>query len=135
MLLILGLGMPACAIPAPDSRDVPSGETHSATPGQAAPTTRDISQAALEVAVSDRRLADLLDANSYDLESVRPAGQNHDVYIVFDDPIARSAWPLDACELFPASEPITGVQWRLDVRGQNILAVSPVWGDASCISN
>lgn len=112
----------------------PDGSLEPETPSDWREAHGDITQAALDLAVSDERLIDLLATHPYQLDVVRPAGPLQDVYISFDEPIASSDWPLDFCDAAAATGPIDGIHWRVDVSAQVIEAVSPRWGSFTCLS-
>jgi hypothetical protein len=98
-------------------------------------TTRDITEVALEIATGDERLARFLREHPYEVDGVRPSsGDVVDVFVRFDDAVPTSEWPLDVCDITAQNRPMTGVHWRVILSSDRPPAVSPMWGDVSCVS-
>jgi hypothetical protein len=117
---LVGCGGSASA-PAPIDPAGSSGLTHE--------------EQAVEVARSDERLTELLEANPHEVVSVRDPDQSDRgmlVVVEFDRPLDDAGdYPLDVCAIDVGDRPITGIVWLVD--GDEVLAVSPVWGDdVSC---
>ncbi len=49
-------------------------------------------------------------------------------------PVEEAAWPLDACDIGRVGG-ITGVRWLVDIRDDEVLAVTPVWGAVTCFTD
>ena len=56
-----------------------------------------------------------------------------DLFVRFDEPVPMTEWPDAVCSIEESSRPFTGIQWRVDLQAQTVQAVSPTWGQASCI--
>ena len=86
------------------------------------------------LALGDARLAELLDENPHTVKTVRRATSNAVpgviVEIEFAHPVNRAWWPLDACDI--GDDNITGVRWLVDIDGDEVRAVTPVWGEVAC---
>lgn len=108
----------------PDTTDVPIASIESGVDEGDA-------RAAVDVALADSRLDELLQGQSFEVTEVRspldaPSGLV--VAIRFDEPLdADTEYPLDVCSVDTGGAPITGVLWLVD--GSDISAVSPQWGD------
>lgn len=103
-------------------------------PSSSVPTTEEIGTVALEIATRDGRLDDVLNEHPYVLEGVRPiSGGVVDVFVRFEEPVPIAEWPDAVCSIEQSSQPFTGIQWRVDLDSQSVEAVSPLWGQASCI--
>lgn len=95
-----------------------------------------VAERAVRVALGDPRLASFLtDPTSAEVRThehglTREKGLSVD--ILLGQPRDEADWPLDTCAR-PRSGPITAVRWLLDAEAREILAVSPIWGTASCI--
>jgi hypothetical protein len=97
--------------------------------------TRDITEVALKIAIGDERLENLLRDHPFEVEDVRVvSGSQVHVFIRFEEPAPPSEWPLDACDISQRSQPMTGVHWRVDLGAEWLPAVSPRWGEVSCIA-
>ena len=90
---------------------------------------------ALDIAVRDGRLEDVLNEHDYVLEGVRPvSGGLVDVFVRFQQPVPMTEWPSAVCSIEQSDEPFTGIQWRVDLNAETVAAVSPRWGEVSCIA-
>lgn len=89
---------------------------------------------ALDVAVRDGRLEDVVSQHPYVLEGVRPvSGGLVDVFVRFEQPVPMAEWPSAVCSIEQSDRPFTGVHWRVDLDTETVEAVSPRWGQVSCI--
>lgn len=56
------------------------------------------------------------------------------VWIQFREPVPDEGWPqLDACEIDGSQNPATGLDFQVEFESQTVVALSPRWGDASCL--
>lgn len=97
--------------------------------------TSDITAVALEIATGDERLADFLRDHPFEVADITVrSGDVVDVFVRFDDPVPLSEWPpLDVCAISESERPATGIHWRVTLSSERPPAVSPMWGDVSCI--
>ena len=98
-------------------------------------TTEDIGAVALDIATRDGRLEDVLSEHDYVFEGVRPvSGTLVDVFVRFQQPVPIAEWPSAVCSIEQSREPFTGIHWRVDLNAETVAAVSPRWGEVSCIA-
>ena len=133
LLSVSALFTAACGVTQP-TRSPPSVAASQSTAPPSVATTRDITDAAIEIATGDSRLRGFLQDHPFSVEAVRPVSGNElDVFVRFDDPVPTSEWPGDVCAIEQASDPMTGIHWRVDLDTATVVAVSPRWEDVSCI--
>jgi len=54
------------------------------------------------------------------------------VVIELDQPVPSGDYPLDLCAI-PTPDTFDAIVWEISPDGEEILAVSPLWGDLSCL--
>lgn len=61
-------------------------------------------------------------------------GARDDWFVVIElaEPVPSSEYPLDVCAI-PTPDTFDAVVWEVSPDGDEILAVSPLWGDLSCL--
>jgi hypothetical protein len=62
------------------------------------------------------------------------AGARDDWFVVIEmaEPVASGEYPLDVCAI-PTPDTFDAIVWEISPDGDEILAVSPLWGDLSCL--
>lgn len=89
---------------------------------------------ARSVALSDRRFDALLES-PFEVVRVLPDPTRPENLFVEISVEREATWPeLVVCEIGGADGPATGVMWLVDVEEREVAAVSPVWGDVSCLT-
>jgi hypothetical protein len=87
-------------------------------------------------ALGDERLVGLLANHPHRIEQVEQLDAEDPsrptvVVVAFDQPLDDAEYPLDVCAIDTGGQPITGLRWLL--HGEDIVAVSPIWGaDLTC---
>ena len=94
---------------------------------------------AVNAALRDARFSDSDFLSDLASAAVRPErrpyrrGLGLFVDVTLGTPRELATIPLNAVCAIWRSGPVTGVRWLLDAEGREILAVSPIWGDVSCL--
>lgn len=129
----------ACGLVEPTQSAVPR-EPPSAAASKApaasgtVPTTQDLGQFALAIAVEDARLTGFLEAHSYRVDGARQRSNTlAELFLRFDESVPLEEWPLDLCGAGESAGPFTGLHFLIDLDAGQVSAVSPVWDDYSCI--
>lgn len=134
ILVVVAVAACSSEPPQPTSLPLTSAPARSPAPSPTIPTTEDVAAVAFEIATADGRLDDVLNERPYVVEGVRPiSGGVVDLFVRFDEPVPMTEWPDAVCSIEESSRPFTGIQWRVDLQAQTVQAVSPTWGQASCI--
>lgn len=129
VLMAMVVALVGCATPPPSPPATPTVHSSPLRTPEAAP---EIGEVALAIALEDGRLEPLLARHSFLVEGVQPLSDSRaDLFIRFEDEIPVTAWPDATCGIVP--EKIDGVHWRIDLVERRVLAVSPRWGEQSCI--
>lgn len=92
----------------------------------------DSSEIAIETALADDRVPDewLADGNTV----ATLAGAGHwEVRHHLDRPRPDAEWTSVTCAV-PRSGPIDAIEWWVSADGREIVAMSPRWGDVTCLS-
>jgi hypothetical protein len=81
-------------------------------------------------------MSDLLAENAYTIDRVFPGPDGLlGLSIEFDEPATTDGWPeLSACDIGGATGPATGLDFLVDLSAGTVVALSPAWGDVSCLS-
>ena len=143
--LPLAAGLPAlllvaaCGLVEPTQSAVPrdsssAAESKAPAASGTVPTTQDLGQLALAIAVDDGRLTDFLEAHSYRVDGARQRSNTlAELFLLFDESVSLEEWPLDLCGAGESAGPFTGLHFLIDLDASQVSAVSPVWDDYSCI--
>jgi hypothetical protein len=94
---------------------------------------------ARQIALGDHRFSALLDDHPYEVVEVREP-ENEDlrelgyavVEIAFDASFPTEVYPADVCDIGGHDGLVTGVRWLVGLESDEVAAVTPVWGSASC---
>jgi len=98
------------------------------------PTTQDLAQVALEIAIADGRLTKILERHPYRIDGARQRSSSvAELFLRFDGSVPLEEWPLDLCGAGESAGPFTGLHFLIDLDANQVSAVSPVWDDYSCI--
>ena len=89
----------------------------------------------MEIVLRDARVSEFLAQNAYVVEGVTPlSGDEVVVSIQFEEPAPTEGWPqLDACEVGGAEGPATGLDFQVNLASTTVVAMSPRWGNVSCL--
>lgn len=128
----------SCGSDRPSQSTVPressSAESEAPAASGTVPTTQDLAQVALEIAIEDGRLADVLERHPYRIDGARQRSSSlAELYLVFDEPVPLQEWPLSLCGNGESAGPFVGLYFLVDLDASEVSAVSPVWDDVSCI--
>lgn len=99
------------------------------------PTTQDLAQVALEIAIDDGRLTEVMERHSYRIDGARQRSSSEaELFLWFDESVPLEEWPIDLCGAGESRGPFTGLHFLVDLTAHQVSAVSPVWADGySCI--
>ena len=90
-----------------------------------------VAERAVNVALRDARFRDGDFLSDLASAEVRQDQRGLIVDVQLGAPRALGTWPLDDCLVSPG--PVTGVRWLLDAEGREILAVTSIQDDVSCL--
>jgi hypothetical protein len=118
--------------PPPGSSAASSSESPAAS--ATVPTTRDLAQVALEIALDDGRLTDLMDRHPYRIDGARQRSSNEaELFLQFDEPVPLEEWPLSLCGNGESAGPFIRLHFLVDLDANQVSAVSPVWDHTRCL--
>ena len=100
------------------------------------PTTQDLARVALEIAIDDGRLTDVLERHPYRIDGAQQRSSSEaELFLRFDEAVPLPEWPLDVCGAGESAGPFIGLHFLIDLGARQVNAVSPVWDDFSCIES
>lgn len=89
-------------------------------------------------ALSDPRLEGILKAHHFKVTEARYGSSQAGVAapavftIVFVEPVPFSEWPLDYCDTLGSATDLTGISWLVDMRTNQVAAVTPISHETAC---